>query len=265
LRLCSPLSPRDAYWVDLLPDQSITQAIGGKLWRVWAISLVASLAHAGFLCTQSLQDPGWLSSLIYTIINIVFFTGNLVTGTCLFRYYAYTPDLVTSRRICYHAHVFILLIMPTVNAFAEPMQAVQLHLVVLRRCLRVCMIACVQVFMFEQVLIKVLLWSLPGLVVHLIRFCFLWSVETHASPVQSFEYARLCSLAACILAFLVHLGVRRCQRTGSTQVQSIVSTPRPVAQTIGSDSYLSSVSVVPIPSSPGHDVYSLPGAIPLAD
>jgi len=242
--LCGTLSPRDACWVDLLPDQASIEASRDKAWIIGCCIFPLSLTN--IVVFHNIVSTG-IASLdivwIPLICNSIFFSSLLV--------YVHNTDLVRGRRLVYFMHLQFL-IRSSLHAFVDPVDMAWFAFVIGRRLLFVFLMSVWQAVMFQQVVYRLfLVWALPGLVLYVIRFCVHMSVEIDAESIDfpivgpfGWHFPLFPGISSVIpyLAFVALIGftkdlrgslIRRTRRS-INQVQSIAFTPTSVPNmTIG--------------------------------
>merc|ERR1719460_3123039 len=121
--------------------------------------------------------------------------------------------------------------------------------IIIRRFVTAFSFVVVQAILFRQVVFRLLLWPLPGLLVYLIRVCFNLSVETDAlgSDVQQFFYTNRSSLGrlGANIVNLVVIAVLEIIRRRSNQVHWITSTSSAIPHTTNSNALHTFTAVVP--------------------
>lgn len=157
-----------------------------------------------------------------------------------------SADLVRGRLIAYSKLISILLVLPFAIAFFDPVSMTDLAFVLVRRCLLPCGAAAVQVFIFGRMVVRSLLWPLPGLSLYLLRLCLAQSDEI-SSGFEGFVFVLPQFLCSLILCFLMEAWRWRASKSAIC-VQPINLTPTSTSvpnQTIGNSSHLGWNSVVP--------------------
>jgi len=124
-----------------------------------------------------------------------------------------------------------------------------LPFVIGRRCVLPCEVWAATAFMVGQVVFRTLLWPLPGLLLYLIRLCFLSSEWSGIIDARGSEHTLLLTTNALgalgstvLIALTFYVREAQRQRTSRRLSQAQSSVPN---RTVGNESHPSSLSVVP--------------------
>ena len=148
--LCGPLSPRDACWVDLIPDQANLQATQGKTWTVLFIGLSLIVYIVG--ARYALILEGVEFTVMFTTVVLILLCAAMLSLII-------TTDLAIGRHLVYFVHL-IIAFETFVNAFFVPV-GMNTFFVAPRRLLSVFALAATQAFWFRRVVFRPLLSTGP--------------------------------------------------------------------------------------------------------
>lgn len=248
--LVKPLSPWNHCWMEILPDMESFQASKCR------IRMVLLACCIGVLTTQSVSNvfqalymphfehPGCSYAVRVCVVC------TLVTA--LLWLYAHSTCLARGRRIAYAFNIIFFCIVPNINAFLDPTDATFVKHVICRRLCAFCACLAICAYVFKHVEIGMMLWSLLGLLLYLMRLYF-FSTDEHVSEDSAFSsplHGIIVTVisTSCFFPSLVLLQVTRHRQDGGkvpgggNQVLPIA----PVAnRIIGHVSNLNCDSVVP--------------------
>jgi len=245
---CGPLSPRDAYWTDLLPDQASFRASQGKVLAVFILHLLCVVLPTVVVNMRVLLqflEGGGSMEFELSLANQTF--GNFVIS-CTLSMYVLSTSLVRGRRIVYFLDVFVMLISEIIAAFVNPVSMTSLYLEIFHRVVLICGWSLARSFVFQKVVCSHNHWFLLSLLIYLIRF-FSLSVEEDSFPDLPVAASLLHSMSVVVLTIFVQ-GIQWCARRRFNQVQTTGSTTPPVPNaTVGKVLHLRSISALPYDSS----------------
>jgi len=185
-----------------------------------------------------------------TFYAILLLTRNIIVSSASLLY-VLTADLVWGRHFWYFFHIFNLLIIPCLTAFFDSVDITDLPVIIGRRLFSVCALPVILLWLVgrvevaRMVFIRTLLWPLPGLLLYLMKLCFVLSREIDAGGAKGSLYPlfplltassfyplwaaqlSIASMGGAILLLStigLHSLWRRARRRGN-RVQTIVSTP----------------------------------------
>ena len=143
----------------------------------------------------------------------------------------------------------MLLCRPCSLAFIDPVDMISFIFVVLRRLILMFAVCIIQAHMFQQVLFKLLIWPLSGLLLYLIRCCLHWSVDI-AAKVSDVSLEQQWPRFGVLLITLAVMACSLRQPRIGKQVKQVAPTPPAVPNRSSADvSHLGSIAVVPDGSS----------------